>query len=188
MKKIIKNPIFTFILGVISTLGITSALAYSILASNVGFTPTEELWDVENTDEALNDLHRIITTKTIDNYDDKTYTSEGLKVYDNRNTIVSGGYYIDPHNYVWVNITIKFNRTFTQGTWIQVYGFPDMGNNDFIVSDTTGKMAFRVHKYYPVDHSDPKYNRLTYVGQESEMFTTPTNTPITIRFKYLKGS
>ena len=62
MKKIFKSRIFIFILGVISAIGITSAFAYSIIASDVGFTPQDSEWikqdgqPIENVEEALDDL------------------------------------------------------------------------------------------------------------------------------------
>ena len=62
MKKIFKNPIFTFILGAVifSTL---SVFAYSIIAQDVGFTPKDDTWKnkdgtaIENVKEALDDLY-----------------------------------------------------------------------------------------------------------------------------------
>ena len=36
--------------------GIGALLAYSYLAGDIGFTPTDNSWEVENVDEALNDL------------------------------------------------------------------------------------------------------------------------------------
>jgi hypothetical protein len=186
MKKIFKSRLLYFILGIVIASGVSTAFAYTLMAPDVGFEPTEELWDVNDTGEALDDLYRIITTNAIDNYDNKTYTSEGIQSYDNRNTIISGGYYIDAHNYVWVNITFKFNRNLTQGTWLQMWGFPEMGDTDFITTDVTGKMAFKVHHRYSGDSS--RFNRITYVGQESEIYTLPVNTPVTLQFKYLKGS
>ena len=180
MKKLIKNPIFMFILGIILSSSIV--FAYSLIAPDVGFTPRDDTWDVDNTKDALDDLYRIITTGTIDNYDNKTYIQDGLQVYDSRVTILSGGYYIDAHKVVWVNLTFNFNRTFNQGTWLQIYGFPEMNSTDFITSDTTGKMAFRVLKKIPGDNI--RYNRILYVGQEDSIYLNPTNTPVTIQFKY----
>ena len=56
MQKLFKSRIFIFILGVISSVGITSVFAYELFASNVGFTPRDNKWDVDNTKEALDDL------------------------------------------------------------------------------------------------------------------------------------
>ena len=63
MKKLIKNPILTFILGVTLSIGITSVLAYAFSATDVGFNPTDNAWkqndgsDITNVNEALDDLH-----------------------------------------------------------------------------------------------------------------------------------
>ena len=64
MKKIIKNPLFTFILGalIFSSLGVA---AYSLLSSDVQFTPENNKWQVGNVEEALNSLY---ISKTTDNY------------------------------------------------------------------------------------------------------------------------
>ena len=64
MKKLFKNPIFTFILGAV-IFSAVSVLAYSLLAGNVGFTPFDTSWkrqdgtDITNVEEALNELYRI---------------------------------------------------------------------------------------------------------------------------------
>ncbi|MBR1416354.1 MAG: hypothetical protein IJ572_00860 [Bacilli bacterium] len=57
MQKLLKNPIFTYILGVLSTIGITSVFAYSIFANDVGYNPKDEDWEVDNTGSAIDDLH-----------------------------------------------------------------------------------------------------------------------------------
>lgn len=61
--KIIKNPIFTFILGAIIFGSIIGVIAYNVSANNIGFEPDDEDWEVENVEEALNELY---ATKNID--------------------------------------------------------------------------------------------------------------------------
>lgn len=67
MKKLMKNPIFMFILGVTLTIGITSVLAYAFSADNIGFTPLDPFWktlegnDVNDVKTAIDDLHEKIT-------------------------------------------------------------------------------------------------------------------------------
>ena len=61
MKKIFKNPFLTFILGVVLTIGITSVFAYSFLADNVEFHPSDTNWEVNDVNQALNNLHDRIT-------------------------------------------------------------------------------------------------------------------------------
>ena len=67
MKKVFKSRIFIFILGVILSTSITSVLAYSIYASNIGYTPTDITWknkdgtDMVDVNMALNDLYEKIS-------------------------------------------------------------------------------------------------------------------------------
>ena len=62
MKKVFKSKIFIIILSAIILCSGT-ALAYSIIANDVGFTPADSSWkdkdgnDIENVKEALDDLH-----------------------------------------------------------------------------------------------------------------------------------
>ncbi|MBR1416345.1 MAG: hypothetical protein IJ572_00815 [Bacilli bacterium] len=87
MKKLMKNPLLTFILGVIISCSITSVLAYSILAPDVGFTPTDNAWkqddgsDIENVKEAIDDLYErtkpnaeLVYSFYPDSYNDSTMT------------------------------------------------------------------------------------------------------------------
>lgn len=58
MKKINKSHIFSFILGVIITasiVGVSATILYS--ASEIGFTPTNPNWNVDNLESAINDLY-----------------------------------------------------------------------------------------------------------------------------------
>ena len=57
MKKIFKNPIFTFILGAVLFSGITGVVAYQYQASQVSFTPKDKTWKVDNVKEAIDDLY-----------------------------------------------------------------------------------------------------------------------------------
>lgn len=75
MKKWLNNPIFTFILGVVLTIGITSVFALSFLAGDVDFTPVDSTWkkeddsSIDNVSDALNSLYKI----------NNGYTDEELK-------------------------------------------------------------------------------------------------------------
>ena len=57
MQKLIKNPIFMFMLGAITLGSLGTVFAYSIIASSVGFTPVDNTWNVENAGAALDDLY-----------------------------------------------------------------------------------------------------------------------------------
>ena len=62
--KIIKNPAFMFILGVV-TCTITTVLASSLIANNISYTPQDKTWGVTNVGAALDSL---MLSKTSDNY------------------------------------------------------------------------------------------------------------------------
>ncbi|MBR1417197.1 MAG: hypothetical protein IJ572_05200 [Bacilli bacterium] len=64
MKKIIKNPFITFILGGTIFSSIIGVSAYVLLANNIGFNPVDTTWNVNDVDEALNDLYDSYTTLT----------------------------------------------------------------------------------------------------------------------------
>ena len=63
MKKIFKSRIFIFILGAILFGGIGVVSAYSILASDIGFTPKDSTWkksngeDITNVKDAIDELY-----------------------------------------------------------------------------------------------------------------------------------
>lgn len=54
MKKIIKNPIFTFILGILIFSGITVVSAYTIFANQISYTPKDTTWKKENGEDITN--------------------------------------------------------------------------------------------------------------------------------------
>ena len=63
MKKIIKNPIFTFILGSLIFGGIVGVSAYTIFANDIGYTPKDSTWkksdgtNIENVGDAIDELY-----------------------------------------------------------------------------------------------------------------------------------
>ena len=65
MKKFLKSRLFFFILGVLVCLTST-VLAYSYFANEVGFTPTDEYWSVDNTKKALDWLYNFEAKKAVD--------------------------------------------------------------------------------------------------------------------------
>lgn len=173
----IKNKLKIILIIIISIVVVSSIsvyATYNYLASEIKYEK-EDGTEV-SVETALNDLYSKLNN--IDNYDNKTYTQEGLSVYDNRATIVNGGYYIDENGITWVNISFKFSKSFSQGTWLQIYGFPNVNDKDFIVTDTTGRMPFRINNVG--NHQ----GKITYIGQESGMYVNPVNTVVTLQFKY----
>ena len=57
MKKYSNSKIFSFILGAIIFGGIGVASAYTLFANNIGFTSRDTTWNVDNTKDAIDDLH-----------------------------------------------------------------------------------------------------------------------------------
>lgn len=56
MKKIFKNPIFMFVLGLIIA-GVGGVVAVNINANNVEYTSVDENWNVSSVNEAIDDLY-----------------------------------------------------------------------------------------------------------------------------------
>ena len=58
MKKIFKSRIFFLILGMIitTTIGVTASVLYN--ASEIGFTPSDPNWKVNNLNDAIHDLYK----------------------------------------------------------------------------------------------------------------------------------
>ena len=79
MKKILKNPLFSFILGSIIFGGIGTVFAYSILAEDVGYTPKDTTWEVDNVSDAIDDLRDIASN----NYVYGTVTSSNYRNWVN---------------------------------------------------------------------------------------------------------
>ena len=74
MKKIFKNPIFTFIIGIVLTSSVVGVLAYSYAASDIYYT-TNKNANVENVEQAINDLYSKVHLKS--------YDLSGIAVYYN---------------------------------------------------------------------------------------------------------
>ena len=99
-----KSNIFSFILGAIIFGGISVVSAYALLSSDVSYTPEDQGWNVENVQDALDDLNTKVNTYLTPNHfefrkgnnDFKTtngeveYTTLGVKAknYVNRTAIV----------------------------------------------------------------------------------------------------
>ena len=134
--------------------------------------------NIKNVAEALNDLYTKIPN--IDNYDDKTYTQEGLAVYDNRVTITDGGYYTDSNGTTWVNITFKTNKELSGNTdWLMIYNLPTI-NNNFVITDTEKQHAFYIRNKGGTGTESSGVQYFDYTSRGG----IPNNTSITLKFKY----
>ena len=69
MKKIFKKSnIFSFMLGAIIFGGIGTVFAYTILAKDVGYTPKDTTWKVDNVKEAIDDLYNKTNKEILNRY------------------------------------------------------------------------------------------------------------------------
>ena len=59
MKKVIKNPLFTFILGVVLAASFSVYATVSILSSQVDYVPRDSEWDVNNVEAAIDELYEM---------------------------------------------------------------------------------------------------------------------------------
>ena len=91
MKRIIKNPIFTFILGAIIFGEIVGVSAYAILANNIAYTPKDTAWkksngeDITNVKDAIDELYNAANNNNNNKIVDltsKTTTDEYGNCYD----------------------------------------------------------------------------------------------------------
>lgn len=77
MKKVLKSRIFAFILGAIIFSGITSVAAYSIFANDIGYTPKDSTWEVNNIQDAVDDLfNRVNITRFVDLTSNTSYSNQ----------------------------------------------------------------------------------------------------------------
>ena len=63
MKKILISRLFFFILGAL-VFGMSAVFAYTYLADDVSYSPLDTSWNVENVNQALNDIHSHIHMKS----------------------------------------------------------------------------------------------------------------------------
>ena len=139
--KQLKSNIISFILGALIFGGIGAVFAYSIFANNVGFTPTDNTWNVNNVENAINDLYRTqiyycsfiksIKPMTSNTSSDGTASSNSLlsssavyKAFDgNTNTGVdstiyhSADYVFPSESGIYVRFNFNTSRRITRARW-----------------------------------------------------------------------
>ena len=88
MKTFFKSKIFYFILFAF-ILSISAVFAYSYVATDVGFTPTDTAWNVKNVSSALNSLRN---EHIFEHFSDSFLNGSMFGVYESKNvTVYSGG-------------------------------------------------------------------------------------------------
>lgn len=157
--------------------GLTAYGTYKYYAKDVEYTKKD------GTKISVQDvLNEMYNDKDYE-FDNKEYTQEGLKIYDNRVTIISGGYYIDSSKMVWVNITYKTNKTLSgNDIWLLIYSFPKM-KKDFLILDSNNKYSFNIS--YQHANQTSAYNRIDWFDHTSK--SMQKGEEITLKFKYELG-
>ena len=124
MKKIFKKSnIFAFILGALIFGGIVGVSAYTIFADDIGYTPKDTNWEVDNVKDAIDDLYRniikgeILYEETI--RDVSSLTLKSYEFTENRNAIliVSASHGNDDNSYYHQLNT----PTISNGEMIELY-------------------------------------------------------------------
>ncbi len=144
MKNLIKNSLFTFILGSLIFGSLTMVSAYNYIANNISFKPTDTNWknedgtDITNTEQAINSLYKRIQNKNISLYvsgnDVSTASTSNRTI---TKTLPKGKYIIilnafsavsldDGNEYVDIqlsnpNNSYKIIKTITQGVRFEYY-------------------------------------------------------------------
>ena len=129
MKKILKSRLFFFILGAV-IFGTGSVFAYSILAPDVGYTPKDNAWEVDNVKSALDDLY--------------TLSKDNIIIYETGEFSI----YLSKGSYGYGNITLKRTYTLEDKARIFIYDMtpnssPIYPLNEYSTSYVTGNTFSR---------------------------------------------
>ena len=97
MKKIIKNPIFTFILGALIFGGIAGVSAYTLFANDIRYTPKDSTWkksngeNITNVGDAIDELYTKANEETgTISFNNMTSTLVYRKSsYSGKNTVIT---------------------------------------------------------------------------------------------------
>lgn len=79
IKKVLKNRMFLIIITIILTAGTTVFATIVYNANQIGYTPSDSTWNVNNVDTALNDLYNIQKNNSLKVYSLGTGTSFDIK-------------------------------------------------------------------------------------------------------------
>ncbi|MBR1416339.1 MAG: H-type lectin domain-containing protein [Bacilli bacterium] len=137
MDKILKIKIFYFILGAV-IFSTVSVFAYSIIASNVGFTPKASNWNVDNVSDALDYLK-----------------GEYQMIEDKIGNHVEVGSINISFTHSWKYITITFEKPFMEIPKIRYeYNAGTSGGSVYVTNITTTSFDIGYNSFFSVLHSD----------------------------------
>ena len=150
MQKLIRKPIVMYLLGFLSAISITSVFAYSLIANNVGYTPTESTWkkgdgsDIENVSEALDDLYD--QTK-IEDYTGSFYLSGDYRTNYSRYSLVDIN--VEKYNRMILNVTGVYSNSSVFYFYVQVNGSTilNITKTGTYTIDTTNYTTIRLYYY-----------------------------------------
>ena len=126
MKNILHNKLFFFLLGFILTSGIT-VFAAIVNANDIKYTPNDSNWNVENVEEAINDLYK--NRNEINNFKGEFR----LSAYDESNNNAKESYVdINVNNYK--NLKITISDLLTGENYSSYYECKVYGDNTEILS------------------------------------------------------
>ena len=143
MKRIFKNPIFTFFFGAILFGSIGVVTAYALFANEIEYTPRDESWKKEDGEDIVN------VEEAIDELYDKWYK------YYNLDLSVSTDYnIIHAHPYstslsLQMNIgkyIVLFDEHYSGGT--QTSGYQSISTSGFSINTSNGTCNLLDNKFY----------------------------------------
>ena len=172
-----KKYIIGILIGIVLSSGVV--LAGNIFASNIPYDNSRShLKDSNNQDvTTVQGAIDALYIKADNDYIGKTYTQEGLTVYDNRVTILEGGYYTDTNNITWVSLKLRVNKNLNGNTdWLLLYGFPT-SNKTLTFVDNNKQYAFKFNS-----SNMSIQDSINYMDYSST--TLSQNEEVLIQFKY----
>jgi len=114
-KKTLFIVLLTAFISVILTVGI-SVVAITLTAKEIKFVPINSEWQVDNVEDAMNDLYNISSSISLDDLTDHTDTSVTLEedkpivIVYTRNAVTHHGQSNSSINYANINITGDYEK------------------------------------------------------------------------------
>ena len=121
MRKVIKNNLFGFLLGMLLCGGIVCAASY--YANDVAYEPEDTSWEVNDVDEALNDLYKIINENSIISDELVDHTETVVTLEEDKSIIIVYARYAQSH---WTTSnTITYPTISIEGEYDKEISFKD---------------------------------------------------------------
>ena len=190
MKKIFKKSnIFSFLLGTIIFTGITSVAAYTIFANDIGYTPKDTTWKVDNVKDAIDDLYTNANTtitvlnNQISNKDTEINSLNGRiseleERIDSQDNAVTVSFNIPTSGTITKNV--GFKPTFISCTHktslnkISVAAYDSKNGNNKVITSLDGGYVdvVNISNYYTITDTGFSYN-VAISDTTSEWYNAP---------------